>query len=322
MLPAGIHLLLGPEDGRKREHIARLLTAVEKRCGEKPERSSLYAGEHSISAAVSQLRTGSLFHAHQIVFYYGAESVKSTEDLQLLARYCASPSTDGTLVLISQEIKVSKKIESCVPKSNIHVFWELFENQKEQFVQKYIRDRGSSIEHDAVQLLLDTVENTTDQLKVACDCLLALFSDGNAISEEHIETYLFHSKQESVFTLFHAVGKRDLEHSLDILHTLLILQEVKPFQIVSGVAWQLRRLLSVKERLQRGANPAEIWTELGIRGKRNQEQLLQAARGYSLLELQDRIRKTTEVDAALRSDRSMIHQQLMFMFIYQLVVSL
>ncbi|MFW5800793.1 MAG: DNA polymerase III subunit delta [Spirochaeta sp.] len=320
MQPAPLHLLLGPEEGRKQEFLAGILKNIEKREGQSPERTSMYAGENGIGDAIALLRNGSLFHPYKVVLFHGAEAIKTADDHALLARYAQAPSQVGTLILLSQETRVSRKIESAVPKSQIKIFWELFENQKEQFVQGYMRQNGRTIDRDALEMLLETVDNSTDQLRSACDRLLSLFPKGTSITEEHVETFMFHSKQESVFTLFHAVGKRDLEQSLEILHTLLDLQDMKPFQIVAGVSWQLRRLLSVKERLQRGQSPDEVWTVLKVRGKRNQEQMLRAARVYSLPELQERVRMAADADTALRSDRSGIHAHLMNMFILRLVL--
>lgn len=321
MPAAALHLLLGPEDGKKKEYLNTLLSTITKREGQEPERFSLYAGEQGISEAVTLLRTGSLFNPHCVVLYHGAESIKTADDLALLAKYAKAPSAEGTLILLSQETRVSKKIENCIPKSQVKIFWELFENQKEQYIMRYLRDHKRSIEPDGLQLLLETVENTTDQLRSACDRLLSMFPEGTSITEDHIDEFLFHSKQESVFSLFHAVGRRDLERALDILHTLLVLQDVKPFQAVAGISWQMRRLLAAKERLERGVAPADIWVQLNIRGKRNQEQLLRAARSFSLVELQDRMRLTAEVDTALRTYRSGVYQHLMFLFVFRLIRS-
>lgn len=321
MQPAPIFLLLGSEDGQKQHFIKQLIHAISEREGQPPEKAAMYAGEQGIDEAVSLLRTGSLFNPHRLVLYHGAESIKNAEDQALLARYAKAPSSEGTLILLSQENRVSKKIEGCVPKSQVKIFWEMFENQKEQFVLRYLRDNQRNLDREGLQLLLETVANTTDQLRSSCDLLMSMFPRGSLITEEHIDAFLFHSKQESVFTLFHAIGRRDLERALEILHTLLALQDVKPFQLVAGISWQLRRLLSVKERLERGAAPQQVWTTLGIRGKRNQQQLLEAARSFSLMELQDRICITGDTDAALRSDRSGIHQQLMFRCVYRLVLS-
>ncbi|AFG38689.1 DNA polymerase III subunit delta [Spirochaeta africana] len=315
---SALHLLLGPEDGKKQEYLQALQAGLTKRLGQAPDRVTMYAGEQSIGDAVTLLRNGSLFNPHQLLLFYGAESIKSQDDLALLARYAKSPSPEGTLVLLSAETKVSRKVEGAVPKSQVKIFWELFENQKEQFIQRYLRDHGRRIEQDALLLLLETIENTTDQMRSACDLLLSLFPRDSVITEEGVDAFLFHSKQESVFTLFRAIGQRDREHSLEILHTLLELQDMKPFQIVAGVSWQLRRLLSAKERLQRGQAPADVWAELKIRGKRNQEQMLRAARAFSLPELQERLRLTAEADGALRSDRSGIHHHLMTLFVYRL----
>ncbi len=319
MKPAPIHLLLGPDEGNKKDFIRSLVSAIENRDGQVPERLVMYAGEQSIGDAVALLRTGSLFHPHQVVIFHGADSIKSAEDQKILQQYSRSPSAEGTLILLSLEQKVPAKVEGCVPKSNVKIFWEMFANQKEQFVIRRLASARRKIERDGLLLLLESIEGTSDQLAIYSDRLISLFPPEHIITEEDIDSFLFHSKQESVFSLFRAVSERKLERALEILHTLLVLQEMKSFQLIAGVSWQLRRLLSIKERLQRGMAQDQIWSDLKIRGKKNREQLLQACRNYSLAELQDRLRLVSQVDTALRSEKSGVHDHLMHLFVFRFV---
>ncbi|THB63157.1 MAG: DNA polymerase III subunit delta [Spirochaetaceae bacterium] len=319
MAMAAIHLLMGPDEGNKREHLKGIAANIARQIGQEAEKTVMYSSDQGIGEAISLLRTGSLFNPHRLVIYHGADSIKKVEDQTLLAQYAVNPSGEGTLVLLSTETRVPKKIEAAVPKSQTKVFWEMFANQKEQFVIRRIAGNGRKLDRDAVQLLLESVEGTSDQLAMACDQLATLFPQGHVISEQDIDTFLFHSRQETVFSLFHAMCQRNLEQSLEIVRTLLDLQDVKPFLIITGIAWQLRRLLSIKERLQRGLKPENVWDELRIKGQRNREQLLTAARNFSLSELQARVRLITRVDSSLRSDRSSIHNHLVLVFLYRFI---
>jgi DNA polymerase-3 subunit delta len=64
---------------------------------------------------------------------------------------------------------VDKRIERLVPKENKVIFWELFESQKQGWVNNFFRARGLSVEPEAVDFLLDMVENNTRELQAICE---------------------------------------------------------------------------------------------------------------------------------------------------------
>ena len=70
-----------------------------------------------------------------------AELIKKKEEIELIASWAGAADQDGGsyLVLVSEEIGVDKKIEALVPKQNKKIFWEMFENRKEQWIVDFFR---------------------------------------------------------------------------------------------------------------------------------------------------------------------------------------
>ena len=61
------------------------------------------------------------------------------------------------------------------------------------------------------------IENNTKDLKSECSKLALFFGPGASIKTEELEKYLYHSKEENVFTLFESIAQRNFDLSLEIL---------------------------------------------------------------------------------------------------------
>ncbi len=220
------------------------------------------------------------------------EQVKRAEDVQALLEYLSAPSRDATLVLVAGGFasEVDRKIVGAIPKERQKIFWEMFDNQKQGWVVSYFRQRKITIDPTAVEYILDMVENNTRDMRTECERLALFFGAGAAIGLADVEQYIYHSKEENVFTLFDRLCERELSGSLEVLDKILLSREAEATQITSGLLMQFRRLASLK-RMQaenyeaseafpgcgssaretrrrtwkgRGSSPRLIWTPSGF----------------------------------------------------------
>ena len=157
-----IFLLLGPENGEKERFITRLRSDLEKKTGGSLETSSYYPYDTSMADVVSDMRNGSLFASDKLVKISHIEDLKK-EGADAIIEYLASPAPGVTLLLLSDEIggdpkSVPGKLKKKLPKDNVKIFWELFENQKQGWILSYFRERKMGIQQDALELLLDLVD--------------------------------------------------------------------------------------------------------------------------------------------------------------------
>lgn len=306
-----VYLLLGPEAGEKREHIERLTEPHAD-----AERFVRYAFETTIQEVLPILRNPSLFQSETIVEMRNAELIKKKSDIEQLAEYVKNPSATGVLILTSDETRVDRKLESAIPKSNRRVFWEMFDDRKKGWLTAYFRKRAMNLTDAGAEELLDMVANTTDEMRAEADKLCLFFPEGATIDEADIERYIYHSKEESVFTLFERVAAADLEGSLEILHKLQLASDSHPVQILAGLLWQFRRLRALKELLEARYNRQEALQTAGIRGKRSQAHYLTGASTYSLQDLERILVLIADVDAALRSTAGGLQGVHMELFLY------
>ncbi len=317
---AASYLLLGPEEGEKSAFIDDLkkqIAAEDPAC----ETSTFYPYETEISSVVGMMRNGSLFASKKLVILRNAELIKR-DDAALLGDYLKSPGKDVTLVLVSSgmEKDIAKAISSAVPKERRKMFWELFENQKRSWLASYFARQQMEVTPEATELILELVENNTREMKSACDQLALFFGPGSCISVDEVDTFIFHSKEENVFTLFGKIGQHDFSGAVESLRKLLLSGEGNPIQLYAGLLWQFKRLLSLSSWTDVQYSPEEACNRVGIRGKRNQGNFIEANRNFTTAELKRIVVLIARFDALVRETRTDMHGLLMELFLYYVII--
>jgi len=140
---APVWLFTGPEIGERNAAVEQLRAAAAKRSGQL-DQHSLYVADVRIADVVSLLQNGSLFADARFVVLRNVEQIKKKDEIELLTAWIGESAgvTDATLVLVSDEIGVDKKLEAAIPKDQKRIFWELFENRKEQWIVDFFRKAG------------------------------------------------------------------------------------------------------------------------------------------------------------------------------------
>ncbi|MGA2639861.1 MAG: DNA polymerase III subunit delta [Spirochaetia bacterium] len=322
-------LLLGPEEGEKSAFIEKITEALAARLGEPPERSRFYAGETGISDIILCLRNMSLFARHRLVIVSNAEEVKRPEEVSALVEYLASPAEDATLLLLSAgypgdiDRKIAgdqkKKTPGAVPFEHQRVFWELFDNQKQGWVASFFRQRKISIAAEAVEYILDMVENNTRDMRVECERLALFFGPDAVITLESVEQYIYHSKEENVFTLFDTICGRELLSAEEFLDKILLSREADATQLVGGLLMQFRKLASYKRMRAANYESAEAFPKLRIFSKKNQKTYAEGSRMFSSKEIERIVQLLVEFDERFRSAKADLHDLLLRLMVYYVV---
>ena len=204
-------LFTGPELGERSDALEALRKSAEKKYGQL-DNHLFYAADTSISVVLDAVQNGSLFAEARFAVVRNAEAIKKKEDIQALTQWVEqTPAEDGAfLVLISDVIGIDKKIEALVPKDHKKIFWELFENKKQEWIRRFFAQSKIGIEQEAIDVLLELVENNTEALKTTCTHISLFFEPGTTLTAETVEHLLAHNKEETPFTLFDALSNANL----------------------------------------------------------------------------------------------------------------
>ena len=323
-MPEALHpawLLAGPEEGEKETRIAAIAKQIEAKTGEAPERHRFHAFESRMADVVMVLSNRSLFAKHRLVLLRGAENIKGKAEAEILAAYLASPANDATLVIETSELPgaIDASLVKLVPKSAQVIFWEMFDSAKKGWIVNFFRQRQVTLEPGVVDHILDMVTNNTRELRAECGRLALYVGPGATLDLERVEQYLYHSKEENVFTLFDQLAARDHAGSQEVLDKILLAGESDPQQVAAGLLWQFGRIVAHKRLVDREHyNPEEAFAALKppVRGKRNQASVQAAAASYRAAELDAIVTLLVELDTRFRMGKADLHPLMLQMAVY------
>ncbi len=318
-----VWLFIGPEIGERNTAAKTVQNTLEKKYGE-VEKHSLYFGDSSMGQVISLLQNGSLFSSAKLITLKSTELIKKKEDIEMLLNWISSakknPDNNAFLILLSDEITVTKKIKDTVPKNQQKVFWEMFENKKQDWIRNYFRKENIQIEEDAIHELLDLVENNTDALKTACSHLVLFFEKGTVVSQEDIEKLFAHNKEETAFSLFNALSFGDLESALSINQKLMLAKNSSPIQTIAGLLYCFRRL-NDWHRIHNENSYIDDFTlkRNGFTSKKAIDQYRRAAKFWNSIECSRIIAHLSECDMKMRSMGTALHSLIMELSLYTIV---
>jgi DNA polymerase III subunit delta len=317
----GVWLFLGPEEGNKQVQIAKLVAETAARTGSPPEIFRRYAFESCMEEVLLCLQNKSLFAAHRIVILGALEEMKKKEEIAACISYIRNPVPDATLILVSGEPPsgVDRKIVEAVPKTNQTIFWELFDNQKKGWIVSFFRQKKVDVDPQAVDEILDLVENNTRDLKEECERLASFIGPGTVLSAQDITKLLDHNKDENVFSLFEHVCRRDLESSVDVLDRILLSKESDAIQLQSGLLYQFRKLSSCMRLLSDNFDPAEAFQRERITSKKSQKTYTEGSRNFNRTEVDQILLLLADFDVRFRMFKSDLHGFLLRLLLYYIV---
>lgn len=327
MAEAEVYLFTGPEAGEKNEAIENLRNAASKKNGG-IEQYKYYAADVRIEDIVAQLQNASLFSPALFITLRNAEQIKQKSDIDSLVTWIkTSKNSPNTLVLISEENSIDKKLENAVPSGHKKIFWEMFENRKPQWVENFFRKNGFSIAPDAVEQILEMVENNTESLKSECSRFFFCFEKNTTITSADVEKILSHNREENAFTLFDSMAdpskspQQRFESSLEILQKIRATKESNGIALIAGLTYCFRQLRAWHSLHSNGKNPSEAELKSsGFSGKRNQEKYSKAARIWSAGAAASVLALLSSTDISIRETGASLEETYLYMLVYSIVI--
>ncbi len=318
----------GPETGEKNDTIDSLKSRIQKEQGALDE-YKLYANETAVRDLVALLENGSLFGEIRFVVLCNAELIKSADDIALLKNWLSGAEknlpSESYLILVSDENGVDKKLENIVAKENKKVFWELFENRKEQWLFDYFRKNGYDIEQNAVESILEMVENNTEILRKECSRFFVCFPKGYRVTAGDVEEILANDRTESPFTLFAAMADGEKNPQERLATSLMILQKIRQSKESNGV--QICMLLaSCFKKLTvwhaiHGESASDFDLKVnGFSSKKMQAQYRGAARLWNQRQAETIVALLAKTDMDMRSGGTAVEDVLLDTLIYEIMM--
>ena len=221
------HILLGPEEGLKADWLAEEKKRV---LHEHPDAEvyQIFVGDDKGEDLDSILSQATLFSSFRFVIIkqYENRTGRDTFDKAIID-FLSSGQDDAEFVILSSEkskARIDPKIANS-KKVSIQIFWEMFDNQKRDWITNAFRKEGYRIEEEAIDEILFSVDNNTAEMKNLVSALSLFFhaSDANKkeIKAEDIEKYSLQTRGEDGNTLFQAIAEKNLERAESIAASIM-----------------------------------------------------------------------------------------------------
>jgi DNA polymerase-3 subunit delta len=321
----GGYIFLGPEIGKKQDAIEEI--RKKSSANGEFEETVFYAGETPLAEIVGSVQNHSLFATSRLGIVKNAEQIKKKDEISLIAS-CMKELESGTvLILVSDEFRLAAGLDDCVPKENRKVFYEMFENEKSEWVRSFFRREGRGIDSDGVDTILEMVENNTDALRRECSRLLLFLPKDRPATADDVEKWLSHNREESAFTLFSRIASGDISCSIETLHALLSAKESPP-GILASLAWCFRKLRDYLALYNTGYGAGGTYSaepnnfdlkKIGLSSPKARADYAAAARRYNSAAADLCLALTAEYDILTRAGGTALEQVLMDVYVVKLL---
>ncbi len=324
---AEVYLFTGPENGDKGDAVERLRLDAEKKNGNL-DFYKYYASETRVADVIAQLENGGLFSSALFVVFKNAELIKGKADISLISSYIkASSDSPNTLIFESDENGVDKGLEKLFSAARKKVFWEMFDNQKPQWVIRFFEKNGFQIDGDAVEQILDMVENNTEALRSECSRFFYCYEKGHRVTVADVDKILSHNREENAFTLFEAMAdgsrspKERLETALGILQKIRLSREASGTAVLAGLAYCFRQLRAYEALYSGGKTPSEVQLKAaGFASKKKRVQYAAAARIWGAGTAASILALISTYDMETRAGGAALEDTRLTLLIYSIIV--
>lgn len=337
---ADIYILLGPEEGEKNNLIRKIKGSLLESFPD-TECYSFFVGDDDESNYIAAVSQPSLFASHRFIVIKGLDELKKSDPVYLQTIEAVKDNqSDLTLIITSTETALSKFdkiILDAAGKERTRIFWELKESEKIEWIRNKAREEHFNITPDAIREILNTVENNTEEMKnlvLSITNFLRIKGEKNTIERDDIEAYSTASRGENGYTLFRALGERDLERALNIVGSIALNDSRNILPAFTVVGNQFRRIEEALKMRNRGMAERTIFETLvafttyttPFKGKpgvnfRETELFKTTMRNYSLEDVERIILLIGKADTLLKaasSDSLLITSELL---VYSIIVS-
>jgi len=312
------YVFLGTEIGRRNDAIADVRKKLSSRGGA-PEETVFYAGETEAMRIAEAIRNHSLFASARLFVVRNAEAIKKKEDAALIVSCMEELDGDTAMILVSDEFKLIAALDNCCPRENRVVFYEMFENQKPDWVRSFFRKNGRTVSADGIDTILEMVENNTDALSRECQRLMLFLPADRQIEAEDVEKWLSHNREENAFTLFSRIAAGDVPRAAETLHTLLAAKE-RPAGILAALASCFRKLRDYHALAREGKldNAFEL-KKIGISAPKAKSDYAAAFHRYSAHAADFCLALTAEYDVLTRASGTALESVLMDVYVLKVM---
>lgn len=168
-----------------------------------------------------------------------------------------------------------------------------------QWITDRVEKKGGQIEASAAEELAAFVGSDLRLLNQELDKLISYVDRARPITGADVDLLVSYVQQANVFEMVDALGRRDGEQAIKLLHRLLEDGE-HPLSLLGMIIRQFRIMIQIKDLAERGAPSQEIGGQLGLHSFVAEKGLRQS-RNFSMEQLEIIYHKLLEIDVSIKT---------------------
>jgi len=230
----------------------------------------------------------------------GHRDTITEEHEPILSAYFVDPSPASVVMFIADELNGVRKMGKFLREKTTAVeFKPLEDNELIQQAQREIKAAGAEIDLASLRYLVGIVGQDVRRLTNEINKLAAAALPRKTITPELIESLVPHSREISNFDLTdHLVAGRKTQ-ALAVLKKILD-DGGEPLMLLGLISYNYRRLLMVRDMMDRGADRREVANVVKLRYN-EQEPFLATARRAKMSSLSRAIKLLAKADLAIKT---------------------
>ena len=222
------------------------------------------------------------------------------DDEATLTRYLDDPSDSSVVVFIAEEFDKRRRMAKVLSeKARAVEFCELGDEELTKWARGKIRDAGSEIDERALRTLISLVGPDVRRLTTEIEKLSTAALPDKVISSDLIELLVANSREVSNFDLTDSLFAGRKRDAMRILNKILD-DGSEPLALLGLISYNVRRLLMIKEAMERGAQRAEVARIAKLRYS-DQEPFMATARRTDMRKLARAIKRLADTDLAIKT---------------------
>ena len=294
-----VYLVLGPEEYHCDKALSILKSRITKPGAANFDCSTFVAGDASVAEILEAANTYPMLSPRRLVVVEDVGKFKDAE-AEALLEGLASISTRSTVILTAAELDKRKKFYKTFQKDFCLCEFPCLKGYAlERWADAFVRENGYRISTGALKRVVDVAGADLRTLASEFEKLMLYAGEEKNIPDAVIEDLVRVSRQQSIFDLTNAVGRRDRVGALRSLGNLLGMGE-HPLVVVTMLARHCRQILIAIEGLRARKNPRDIASDAQI-PPFAVEQFIASARAVNQDTIRDMYMRLAEIDRQLKS---------------------
>ena len=294
-----VYLVIGPEKYHCDKALSILKSRITTPGAADFDYSVFIAGDAGASEILEAANIYPMLSKRRLVVVEDAGKFKDAEAEALLVGLI-SISPRSTVIVTAAELDKRKKFYKTFQKDFcLCEFPRLKGYALERWADAFVRENGYRISAGALKRVVDVVGADLHTLAAEFEKLMLYAGEEKNIPDAVINDLLGASRQQSIFDLTNAVGRRDSVGAIRSLGNLLGMGE-HPLVVVTMLARHCRQTLIAIEGLRARKNPRDIATDAQI-PPFAMEQFIAGARAVNQNTIRDMYIRLSEIDRQLKS---------------------